>query len=251
MVGRGVQGGGLIEVEELLSGGVCPQGGVNAQLAQTGVKVCHWSYDTTEHSQGVRHHQGLSVQCHLHSVMMFASWAEARGRWQSGHFIEAVTVLILTDTEKKICTHPTSAFSLCLFICLSEAPLLTLLQASSFLGSTAAHRLWWEVWAKMSQGLRGFASCIPLDQLPSVLELLPPPNRCRVAFLSAPLCPIEIPPGKNILPCLQTSKEGTDDGEQSSKEVRRKENNLIEDRQFVCTSYCRILLYLYYGITFP
>lgn len=53
---RGCSRWGLIKVEELLSPGVSqrpsPQGGVNAQLAVTGVKVWHWSYDTTECSRG-------------------------------------------------------------------------------------------------------------------------------------------------------------------------------------------------------
>lgn len=63
-------------------------------------------------------------------------------------------------------THPTSAWMLLsaflsfsfrlLFIYLSQMPCLTV-----FLGSTAAHTLWWEVWAEMSEALRRFDHCIP------------------------------------------------------------------------------------------
>lgn len=53
---RGCSRWGLIKVEEPLCSGVLqqpiPPGGVNAQLAVTGVSVWHRSYDATEHSRG-------------------------------------------------------------------------------------------------------------------------------------------------------------------------------------------------------
>lgn len=64
-------------------------------------------------------------------------------------------------------------------------------------GQHSSSRLWWEVWAKMSQGLRG---CCLLHPAGSVLTASCAwassyPNRCGVAFLSAPLCPIEFHSG--------------------------------------------------------
>lgn len=80
----------------------------------------------------------------------------------------------------------------------------------------------------MSQGLRGFASCVPLDQswLPSVPQLPPPETGADWHFFLL-LCVLlnyiwrEGGGGNNIHPCLEMSKEETGDEERSSEGMKR------------------------------
>ncbi len=127
-----------------------------------------------------RHHWGLSMQeasshdgvCIFHREHVMQT--DERG--ETGPFINAATALISNSSEPRVAAFSEFLSFYWSNICLSVFVWLCLLQPSFYPGSTAAHRLWWEVWAKMSQGLRGFASNTLPDQFcpPSAPELLPP-----------------------------------------------------------------------------
>lgn len=151
---------GLIKVEELLFSGVLqhpiPQGGVNAQLAVTGVSVVHRSYDATEHSGG-EGITGNSVCRMQHVMVMVCAFLTEKMQCRqasTGLFIVAAKPLISDSAQPR---HARFLIFLSFdwsHICFS---------LSNFLFS--AEQLWLceEDWYEMSKRLMGFATWIPPD----------------------------------------------------------------------------------------